>query len=95
MRICMLHMYESTVWLTDVQCVENEDQVVESLDLSRYNRLGAPKQILCLHDTKQGPRDSHDPRCKQDINTFYVGKSGCDTTAIFGFTEVGGTTMAI
>ena len=82
MRICMLHIYESAVWLADVQCVEN-DQDAESLDLSRYNRLGAPKQILCLHGAKQGPRDSHDPRCIQDIDPIYVGKSGCDATAPF------------
>ena len=57
MRVCMPHVYGSTSWHTDVQDVENEEQgTAESLDLSYYNRLETPKQILFLCGAKQSPR---------------------------------------
>ncbi len=56
MRICMPRIYGSTSWHTD-QDVENQKQgTAESLDSSYYDRLGTPKQILCLCVAKQGPR---------------------------------------
>jgi hypothetical protein len=90
-RVCMPNIYGGTSWHTDVQDAENEEQgTAENLDLSYYNLLRIPKQILCLCGTKQTPRG--DP-INHDVNRISIHSMSADLvatplSAIFGVTGV-------